>query len=124
MHDEAEFRAFLVRAKRATYAGKGPERAASRPQSHDLYYAEGAYAYLDTYLGGERFSGEEAVWKDGTPVWAMNYSGRVTGAGFSGDFLKEALLHLCAHTRQRYRAGQREELSCGAGHHRPNAGYL
>ena len=32
------------------------------------------------------------MWQDGTPFWAMNYAGRVTGRGFSGDFLKEALL--------------------------------
>ncbi len=47
--------------------------------------------YLDTYLGGEKFSGEEAVWKLGVPVWSMNYCGRILAEGFSGDFLKEAL---------------------------------
>ena len=84
---------FLLRAKRATYAGKGPEAASSRPLSHDLHYAEGDLAYIDSYLGGERFAGEEAVWREGTPVWGMNYVGRVTGEGFSGDFLKAALQH-------------------------------
>lgn len=83
---------FLLRAKRATYAGKGPETAASRPASHDLHYQEGEMSYIDSYLGGERFAGEEAVWHSGAPVWAMNYVGRVTGEGFSGDFLKAALL--------------------------------
>lgn len=82
---------FLCRAKRATYAGGGAECASSRPASRDLSYAEPPYAYYDTYLGGERFSGEEAVWRDGTPVWAMNYTGRTLGELFSGDFLKEAL---------------------------------
>jgi hypothetical protein len=47
--------------------------------------------YIDTYLGGECFTGAEAVWRDGIPIWGMNYVGRVTGEGFSGDFLKEAL---------------------------------
>ena len=83
---------FLLRAKRATYAGKGPEGAPSRPASHDLHYQEGDLTYIDSYLGGERFAGEEAVWHAGAPVWAMNYVGRVTGEGFSGDFLKAALL--------------------------------
>jgi transcriptional regulator with XRE-family HTH domain len=82
---------FLVKAKCATYAGKGPESASSRPASHDLQYREGDFLYIDTYLGGERFSGEEAVWKGDVPVYAMNYSGRVIGEGFSGDFLKAAL---------------------------------
>ena len=85
---------FLIRAKRATYAGKGAETAPSRPGSHDLAYREGEMLYIDTYLGGERFAGEEALWVSGVPVWSMNYVGRVTGAPFSGDFLKEALLRV------------------------------
>lgn len=85
---------FLIRAKKATYAGKGGEAASSRPQSHDLHYSEGDYFYCDTYLGGESFFGEEAVWIDGAPVWSMNYGGVVTGENFSGDFLKNALLRV------------------------------
>ena len=85
---------FLIRAKRATYAGKGAETAPSRPGSHDLAYREGEYLYYDTYLGGSRLAGEEALWISGRPYWSMNYAGRVTGPHFSGDFLKEALLHV------------------------------
>jgi len=85
---------FLIRAKKATYAGKGAETDSSRPGSHDLLYAEGALKYIDTYLGDAKFAGEEALWKDDVPFWAMNYVGRVTGEGFSGDFLKEALLQV------------------------------
>lgn len=85
---------FLIEAKRATYAGKGAETTASRPQSHDLTYGEGDYMYYDTYLGGGRFAGEEALWIKGKPYWSMNYVGRVTGENFSGDFLKEALFQV------------------------------
>lgn len=85
---------FLLRAKRATCAGKGAESPASRPGSHDLQYAEGDLLYIDTYLGGEKFAGEEALWVSLRPVWSMNYAGRVTGGPFSGDFLKEALLRV------------------------------
>lgn len=93
IHEIAEF---LIRAKRNTYAGKGHEVKASRPQSHDFCYEEEKYAYYDTYLGGEKFVGEEAVWRYGEPVWGMNYVGRVIGEHFSGDFLKEALYHVNA----------------------------
>ena len=82
---------FLLRAKKATYAGKGPEMPSSRPDSHDLEYEEGGLKYIDTYLGGEKFAGEEALWENGNPFWAMNYCGRVIANGFDGDFLKEAL---------------------------------
>ena len=88
---DKETAAFLIRAKRATYAGKGAEAAPSRPCSHDLIYREGGLTYIDSYLGGDRFAGEEALWRDGVPFWSMNYCGRVIGEDFSGDFLKEAL---------------------------------
>ena len=85
---------FLIRAKQATYAGKGAETAPSRVKSHDLVYREGDLMYYDTYLGGEKFAGEEALWISEVPCWSMNYVGRVTGKNFSGDFLKEALLRV------------------------------
>ena len=88
---EYELVAFLIRAKRATYAGHGAETSPSRPSSHDLEYREGDLFYYDTYLGGERFAGEEAIWKSDVPFWSMNYSGRVLDEKFSGDFLKDAL---------------------------------
>lgn len=34
---------FLCKAKKSTYAGKGGETKASRPNSHDLQYVEGDY---------------------------------------------------------------------------------
>ena len=85
---------FLIRAKQATYAGKGAETVSSREKSHDLVFRDGEYMYYDTYLGGDLFAGEEALWISGVPYWSMNYAGRVTGDHFSGDFLKEALLRV------------------------------
>ncbi len=83
---------FLRRAKRNCYAGHGGESIPSRPKSHDLSYEENNLKYIDTYLGGEKFAGEEAMWCDEVPFWSMNYTGRVLDGGFSGDFLKECLL--------------------------------
>ena len=82
---------FLLEAKKKTYAGKGAETSSSRPASHDLVYSDGDLMYYDTYLGGDKFAGEEALWISDVPYWSMNYVGRVTGQNFSGDFLKEAL---------------------------------
>ena len=83
---------FLCRAKKYTYAGKGSEIISSRPNSHDLQYEENNLMYIDTYLGGEKFIGEEAMWRDNSPFWSMNYMGRIIAEGFSGDFLKQCLL--------------------------------
>ncbi|MFW6036138.1 MAG: DUF5680 domain-containing protein [Halanaerobiales bacterium] len=82
---------FLIKAKKETYAGKGPEVESLRPNSHDLIYEENDLKYIDTYLGGIKFAGEEALWQDNKPFWAMNYYGRVLDESFEGDFLKEVL---------------------------------
>lgn len=89
-----ELISFLLRAKNATYAGHGAEVVSSRPASHDLFYGENDLTYNDTYLGSEKFTGEEALWQKEKAIWAMNYSGRVLGQPFSGDFLKDALAHV------------------------------
>ena len=87
---------FLVRAKKATFAGNGTKIKSSRPNSKDLLYTEGELKYLDTYLGGANFAGEEALWKNDVPFWSMNYIGRVLPNDVSLEplmrFLTEALL--------------------------------
>jgi transcriptional regulator with XRE-family HTH domain len=85
---------FLLQAKSMTYASNSNQTTPSRQASHDYEYTEGDLRYQDTYLGGERFAGEEAVWHQGIPIYSMNYVGRVLHESFSGDFLKEALLHV------------------------------
>jgi len=67
---------FIVRAKAATYVGSGRESSSSRPGSHDLEFRERAFQYLDSYFGGADFIGEEVVYFEKKPVWAMNYYGR------------------------------------------------
>ena len=87
--------AFLVDAKRNTYAAQRGTVPSSRLESHDFAYERGPFRYLDSYVGEVRFSGEEVVWYEGRPIWSMNYYGRLLGPepgpGF-GDFLKRALL--------------------------------
>jgi hypothetical protein len=94
---DEQLKAFLIRAKQATYAsGKAPQFS-SRPGSHDLHYEEPGFLYIDTYQGGFHFIGEEVVWKDGVNIWGMNYYGKMlvdqVPTGF-GDFLKHALLEV------------------------------
>ena len=89
--DANELIAFRLEANRNTYAAFSNEAPSTRLDSHDYRYEKGDYAYHDTYVGGEQFAGEEAVWKNGKAVYAMNYAGRVLAEQFSGNFLKEAL---------------------------------
>ena len=90
-NDIDELIEFRLKANVNTYAGFMNEVDSTRPASHDFRYEDGDYMYHDTYVGGEEFAGEEAVWKDGQAVYAMNYMGRVLSDGFSGNFLKEVL---------------------------------
>lgn len=82
---------FRLEANVNTYAAFSNEVDSTRLDSHDFRYEKGEWTYHDTYVGGEQFAGEEAVWKNGKAVYAMNYLGRVLDQKFSGDFLKEAL---------------------------------
>ena len=84
---------FRLEANVNTYAAFMNEVQSTRLDSHDFRYQNGDYVYHDTYVGGEQFAGEEAVWKGGKSLYAMNYMGRVLGKDFSGNFLKDALRH-------------------------------
>jgi len=71
---------FLLRAKRATYAGQGDEATVTPlvPGSKQLEYRDGDYLYRDIYLGVSYFVGQEVVSQHGQAVWSMSYAGGVT----------------------------------------------
>ncbi|MGD8998310.1 MAG: DUF5680 domain-containing protein, partial [Anaerolineae bacterium] len=68
---------FIVKAKAATYVGAGAKSPPCRPGSHDLQYRDGDFFYLDSYFGSGDFIGQEVVYYQDRPVWAMNYYGRI-----------------------------------------------
>ncbi len=72
-----ELERFIVRAKMATYVGKGQFAAPSRPGAKDLIFEEGHWQYRDSYFGGTDFLGQEVVWLQGEAIWAMNYHGYI-----------------------------------------------
>ncbi|MBN2391612.1 MAG: hypothetical protein JXR84_12880 [Anaerolineae bacterium] len=72
------FLTFLVTAKQHTYAMQGGNASAVSPLvpgSKQLEYQEAALLYRDIYFGGDYFVGQETVYYESTPVWAMNYAG-------------------------------------------------
>ncbi len=102
--DLASLEQFIVRAKARTYVGGGQKVAPSRPGSVDLTYAEAPYGYLDSYVGGLDFLGEELVTFEGRPVWAMNYYGwnlhpEVLDGEATGALIREALTEMYAEGR-------------------------
>ena len=87
---------FIVRAKAATYVGDGKKTKSCRLGSHDLKFQEGSFSYLDSYFGGTDFLGQEVVYYENEPIWAMNYYGRIIDpekitAAEAGQIIKESL---------------------------------
>ncbi len=74
--------AFLVRAKRRTYAAQGDDTTVPPllPGSRQLEYREGTWLYRDVYFGVAHFVGQETVYNDTSPVWAMCYAGGLVAA--------------------------------------------
>ena len=67
---------FLNEANKSAYANKdAPKAPSTRQKSEDYHFEKNGLIYHDTYFGARDFIGEEVVYKDGEPVWAMNYYG-------------------------------------------------
>lgn len=87
---------FIVMAKAKTYVGQGDMAPPSRSGAHDLVFTSGDWSYRDSYFGGTDFLGQEVVWFENAPKWAMNYYGYILqpdliNADISGTILKAAL---------------------------------
>jgi hypothetical protein len=72
-----ELALFIIQAKSVTYIGDGKPAPSCRTGSHDLKFSDGDWVYHDSYFGGRDFIGEEVVYFEDKPVWAMNYYGRI-----------------------------------------------
>jgi Domain of unknown function (DUF5680) len=88
--------AFIVKAKRTTYVGGGETAEPSRLGSHDLTFQDADWSYRDSYFGGTDFLGQEAVWLESEPVWAMSYYGYILRPDLidgerAGETIKAAL---------------------------------
>ena len=70
--------AFLVRAKKDTYANGDQAKKIIEPDgSTSLVYEEINWKYHDNYFGGEPFGGREVVFFKDKAVFFMNYFGKV-----------------------------------------------
>src|SRR5688572_4994636 len=73
--------AFLVAAKRRTYAGLDDDATVSSPLfrgSRQLEYSEHDLSYRDIYFGMAFFVGQETVTANERVIWSMSYSGGVS----------------------------------------------
>lgn len=86
-----DVRMFLAEAKKSTYSTGRHMVLPAKPNTTDYRYTQGSYTYTDTYMGSEHFAGEEAIWENDAPIYAMNYYGQILSETFQIDFLKETL---------------------------------
>jgi len=102
----ARLSAFLVEAKRRTYAGLDDDATVPAqifPGSKQLEYREGDLSYPDIYFGMNYFVGQEVVQAGERVIWSMSYAGGLS-PGISDRrevlaiyaFLRKALLGIGA----------------------------
>lgn len=71
-----DFIKFLICAKKNTYASNGElGKKRLKDGSKELIFSDKDFRYRDRYYGSKRFIGEEVVFINDKPFWAMNYSG-------------------------------------------------
>ncbi|MCI2430609.1 DUF5680 domain-containing protein [Candidatus Acetothermia bacterium] len=93
---------FLINAKRQTYASQGDEVTVTSllAGSRQLEYREGNLLYRDIYFGSAFFVGQETVYYDAAPIWAMGYAGGITSTAVPTaqvyEFLRAALRQVTA----------------------------
>ncbi len=99
---QPELVAFLLQAKRSTYAAGGSDSqaavSAALQGSHQLEYRLGDLLYRDIYFGEAYFVGQETAYRGETAIWAMCYAGGWTQpmpepaeTSLLGGFLQAAL---------------------------------
>lgn len=87
-----ELEAFLIEAKKQTYANATVEKVhSSRLNSIDYEYQKDNMLYHDTYFGTTNFIGEEVIYKDNQVLWAMNYRGVTIDESMSEEAMDKAL---------------------------------
>jgi hypothetical protein len=91
-----DFKRFLIKAKKNTYALSG-ERGENTlaDGARELGYKSKDFYYRDRYYGSDPFIGEEVVFLNNKSLWVMNYSGRclktVVSKNEIYNFLKKCL---------------------------------
>jgi len=100
------FKIFLSKAKKNTYAlSDGEAKKVLSDGAKEFTFREGLFYYRDRYYGFDPFVGEEVVFYNKKPIWAMNYSGRCISKNISSkeiyDFLKKCLKRVNAKTLYR-----------------------
>jgi hypothetical protein len=93
---------FVLRARTKTYAAQSGQTSPLLPGAVQFEYEDGPWCYRDVYyLGNGMFSGLEAAFREGRPVFSMSYFGDFSAMSEeqADSLLKPNLLALWEHAR-------------------------
>ena len=107
--DFEELKKFLYDANASGYASGGKEVEPQRPGFSEIEYAKGDWLFHDSYSGHYFAPGQEIVYFQEKPVWAMAYAGGMKFEFHTDEdlthesfmFLKKALLAMGKNTPYR-----------------------
>ncbi|MGL4773115.1 MAG: DUF5680 domain-containing protein [Clostridium sp.] len=89
MTDKELLKKFLIEAKENSRWSES-----CRPNSRDCSFKKYDYYYYNSLIGHDNFVGQEVIWKNEKPYWAMNCSGKTLINDIPSEFpsfLKTAL---------------------------------
>lgn len=88
----AELRHFLIEANRAGYGNSDTQITTEEDGGHAIRFEAGSFSFCDYFYGGHPYSGQEVIYEDERPVWAMQYRGWVHDTGLSPSEVYNTLL--------------------------------
>ena len=110
-------RRFLIDANNEGYGNPDVEIEKAEDGGRIINHTDGKWHFCDYFYGGHPYAGQEVIYEDGKPVWAMQYRGWVHDTELTSSdvyrFLRKALLQ--APEQHPYRGPKEyteDNLSC------------
>lgn len=93
-----EIRHFLIKASRAGYGNNKTVITKEKDGGHTIRFKDGNFSLCDYFYGGHPYAGQEIIYENGKPIWAMQYRGWIHDTDLSqskiyNTLLKPALLN-------------------------------
>lgn len=94
--DIAGITSFLIEANKAGYGNPNVKIEQAEDGGHIINHTQGDWHFCDYFYGGHPYAGQEVIYSNDKPVWAMQYRGWVFGTDMTPNdvygFLRKALL--------------------------------
>lgn len=96
MADHEDLRQFLFDTTQVGYGNPDVKVEKSADGANVIVHTKGDWRMRDVFYGGHPYAGQEVIYKNDKPVWAMQYRGRIFDTERTPsevyNFIKKALL--------------------------------